>query len=78
MGSICQLNFLRMLKELSAANTGVLVAIKARVTATSTSAVAKCTGSVNANECSETLPMEEMLKVIISELVADSVSIVLN
>ena len=67
-----------MLKELSAANTGVLVAIKARVAATSTSAVAKCTGSVNANECSETLPMEEMLKVIISELVADSVSTVLN
>ena len=67
-----------MLNELSAANTDVLIAMKARVVAMSLSAVAKCTGSVNANECSETLPMEEMLKVIISELVADSVSIVLN
>ena len=65
-----------MLKELSAANTGVLVVIKARVAATSTSAVAKCTGSVNANVSSETQPMEETSKVIISEPVTDSVNTV--
>ena len=74
--SRCQLNFLRMLKELCAANTGVLVMMKARVAATPTSAVAKCTGSVNANVCSETQPMEEMLEVIVSEPVTDNVNIV--
>ena len=64
-----------MLKELSAANTGVLVVMKARVAAMPTSAVAKCTGSVNANVCSETQPMEEMLEVIVSEPVTDNVNL---
>ena len=57
--SRCRINFLLLLKELRTANTGVLVMMKARVVATPTSAVAKCTGSVNANMCSETQPMEE-------------------
>lgn len=64
-----------MLKESSAANTGVLVVMKARVAAMPTSAVAKCTGSVNANVCSETQPMEEMLEVIVSEPVTDNVNL---
>ena len=71
----CRINFLLMLKELRAANTGVLAMMKARVAATSTSAVAKCTGSVNANVCSETQPMEEMLEVIVSEPVTDNVNL---
>ena len=71
----CRINFLRMLKESSAANTGVLVVMKARVAAMPTSAVAKCTGSVNANVCSETQPMEEMLEVIVSEPVTDNVNL---
>ena len=74
----CRINFVRMLKELRAANTSVVVMMKARVVAMPTSAVAKCTGSVNANVCSETQPMEETLKVIISEPVTDSVNTVLN
>ena len=64
-----------MLKELSAANTGVLVVIKARVAATPTSAVAKCTGSVNANVCSETQPMEGMLEVIVFKSITEYVNL---
>ena len=48
-----------MLNELRTANTDVLAIMKARVAAAPTSAVAKCTGSVNANVYSETQPMEE-------------------
>ena len=64
-----------MLKELCAATAGVLVGMKARVAAMSTSAVAKCTGSVNANVYSETQPMEETSEVIISEPISDTVNI---
>ena len=65
-----------MLNELCTATAGVLVGMKARVAATSTSAVAKCTGSVNANVYSETQPMEETSEVIISEPISDNVNIV--
>ena len=64
-----------MLKELCVANTGVLIMMKARVAATPTSAVAKCVGSVNANESSETQPMEETPEVIISEPISDDVNV---
>ena len=50
--------------------------MKARVAAAPTSAVAKCTGSVDANVYSEAQPMEEMLEVIVSEPVTDNVNIV--
>ena len=46
--------------------------MKAKVAATS--AVAKCTGSVNANVCSESSPMEETPEVIISEPISDKVN----
>ena len=64
-----------MLNELSAANTDVLIVMKARVAAMSSSAVAKCIGSVNANVCSETQPMEGMLEVIVFESITDYVNL---
>ena len=63
-----------MLNELSAANTGVLIVMNARVAAMSSSAVAKCIGSVNANVCSETQPMEGMLEVIVFKPITDDVN----
>ena len=74
--SQCRINFLRILKELSAATSGVLVRIKARVMATSTSAADKCVGSVNANVSSETQPMEETPEVTISEPISDDVNVI--
>ena len=74
--SRCRINFLQMLTELSAATSGVLVRIKARVAATSTSAADKCVGSVNANMSSETQPMEETPEVTISEPISDDVNVI--
>ena len=76
--SRCRINFLRMIKELCMAAVGVLVRMKARVAATSTSAVARNAGSVIPMFSSESSPMEETLKVIISEPVTDSVNTVLK
>ena len=64
-----------MLDELSVANTDVLIVVKVRVAAMPSSAVAKCTDSVNANVCSETQPIEEMLEVIVSESITDIVNL---
>ena len=66
------------IKELCAAAVGVLVRMKARVAATSTSAVARNAGSVIPMFSSESSPMEETLEVIISEPVTDNVNTVLN
>ena len=65
-----------MIKELCAAAVGVLVRMKARVAATSTSAVARNAGSVIPMFSSESSPMEETLEVIISEPVTDNVNTV--
>ena len=64
-----------MIKESSAATVGALVGIKARVAATSTLAADKCVSSVNANESSETQPMEETPDVIISEPISDDLNV---
>ena len=69
-----RLTFYDALKELCVATSGVLVRIKARVAATSTSAVAKCTSSVNANVFSESSPMEETSEVTTSEPISDTVN----
>ena len=72
--SRCRINFLRMLKELRAATIEVLVRMKARVAATSTSAAARNAGSVIPMLTSESSPMEETSEVIISEPVTDNVN----
>ena len=61
---------------MSAATIGVLVKMKARVAATSTSAAARHAGSVIPMFSSESSPMEETSKVIVSEPVTDNVNTV--
>ena len=63
-----------MIKELCAATIEVLVRMKARVAATSTSAVARNSGSVIPMSTSESSPVEETSEVIISESVTDNVN----
>ena len=71
----CRINFLRMIKELYVATIEVLVRMKARVAATSTSAAARNVGSVTPMYSSESSPMKETWEVVISESVSDKVNL---
>ena len=74
MSPCCRINFLQIGGGYARQNTGVLIGIKARVAATSTSAVARSTGSVITNVCSESSPVEEMSEVTTSEPISDTVN----